>query len=392
MAIAGIKALVRTLMVALACAGPARAQDADLDSIITRAMLGMKVPGLAVAIVVPGEILWMRGYGFADVDRKRLVTPQTLFHVASASKPVTAAALVQLLMTRRIPLDAPIDPYLPFRVRNPDFPDVPITFRQLLLHTSSVSDNAKFYGPLWMPGAGDPAGELADYLREYLMIGGKNYDPQANFGRNPPGAEVRYCNTCYALIGYLAERITGERFQDYTRRALFAPLGMMSTGWFLASVDTTRLAMPQRFVNERYEALGHGGYPDWPAGQLRTSVEDFAHWLAAYANYGRWKGEPVLDSALVELMSPTNLGPALTWRPRAVPTADPLFPRVVYGHGGTDAGVRASISVRPGVGGLVLLMTGQPSGTDLTRLTNIIYQRTYDILERRARSARSPRD
>jgi CubicO group peptidase (beta-lactamase class C family) len=66
-----------TLVAALFCAGRARAQDAELDSVITRAMREMKVPGLAVAAVAPGEVLWTRAYGFADVGKTRPVTPRT---------------------------------------------------------------------------------------------------------------------------------------------------------------------------------------------------------------------------------------------------------------------------------------------------------------------------
>jgi CubicO group peptidase (beta-lactamase class C family) len=365
---------------ALLCyAAPTCAQE-NVDSVIVRAMNAGRIPGLAAAIVQGGKIAWMGTYGFANVEAKRPVTTSTQFHIASTSKPFTTVLLMQLHAAGRFRLHDDINRYLPFSVRNPAFPNEPITFEMLLQHRSSIRDNPRFYGPLWSGGKGDSPIALGDYLREYLSVNGKDFSKD-NFFERAPGSRYTYCNTCFALIGYIAERISGKPFAVYSNDALFAPLGLRHTHWFLAHTDTLTVAMPyQSDTIKGNRPIWHGGYPDWPAGQLRTSIEDFATFLAAYTNNGRWEGKQVIDSASIELTtprSPIGLG-GLTWTVIAAPTGDPMRPQLLYQHGGGDVGVRTLVAFNPLTrDGFIVLANSDSPGPYLNRIMAALLMRAY---------------
>jgi CubicO group peptidase (beta-lactamase class C family) len=335
-------------LVLLSSSRPASAQE-SIDTVITRAMTAAKIPGLAAAIVQGGKIAWIGTYGFANVEAKRPVTSRTEFHIASTTKPFTTVLLMQLHAAGKFRLHDDINRYLPFSVRNPAFPDEPITFEMLLQHRSSIRDNLRFYEPLWSGGKGDSPIALGDYLRDYLSAEGKDFSKD-NFLVRPPGSGFEYCNTCFALIGYLAERISGKPFAAYSKEALFAPLGLRHTHWFLVQTDTLNVAMPYQTDSIKgYRPVWHGGYPDWPAGQLRTSIEDFATFLAAYTNKGRWNGKQVIDTTSIELATPRSpIGlSGLTWTVIAAPTPDAARPQLLYHHTGGDVGVGTMVAFNP---------------------------------------------
>lgn len=358
---------------------PAFAQE-RIDTVITRAMAAYKIPGIAAAIVQDGKIAWIGTYGFANVEAKRPVTRRTQFHIASTSKPFTTAVLMQLHAAGKFDLNDDINRYLPFSVRNPAFPDQPITFEMLLQHRSSIRDNPTFYGPLWAGGKGDSPIALGDYLREYLSAKGKDLSKD-NFFERAPGSRYTYCNTCFALIGYLAERISGKPFATYSNEALFAPLGLRNTHWFLAQTDTLNVAMPYRPDSIKgSRPVWHGGYPDWPAGQMRTSIEDFATFLAAYTNKGRWDGKQVIDSNSIELTTPrSGIGlSGLTWTVTAAPTPDPLRPQMLYAHGGGDTGVRTRVAFNPVTrDGFIVLANADSPGPYIQQIMDALLMKAH---------------
>lgn len=363
----------------LVSALPAFAQE-SIDTVIARAMIAGKIPGFAAAIVQDGKIAWIGTYGFANLEAKRPVTSSTQFHIASTSKPFTTVLLMQLHAAGKFSLNDDINGYLPFSVRNPAFPDQPVTFEMLLQHRSSIRDNPGFYEPLWAGGKGDSPIALEDYLREYLSVEGKDFS-RDNFFERAPGSRYAYCNTCFALIGYLAERISGKPFAAYSDEALFAPLGLRHTHWFLAHTDTLNVATPYRTDSIKGRIpVWHGGYPDWPAGQLRTSIEDFATFLAAYTNNGRWDGKQVIDSISIELTTPrapVGLG-GLTWIVVAAPTPDAVRPQLLYQHGGGDVGVRTRVAFNPFTrDGFILLANSDVSGSYMKLIMDALLMKAY---------------
>jgi len=128
-------------------AGLAYAQTSKVDSLVLWKLKELHVPGLAAAKVENGQVSWTRYYGLQDIEPKIPVSGSTVFHIASISKTVTAAAVMQLEAKGYFKLDEDVNRFLPFRVANPSFPAAPITFRQLLRHRSSIADNMDYLLP-----------------------------------------------------------------------------------------------------------------------------------------------------------------------------------------------------------------------------------------------------
>ncbi len=369
-----LSSVLLLISVLLVSVEPGAAED-SLDNLITEHMDRNHIPGVAVAAVFSGEVIWTGVYGYADVEEQVPVTEDTLFHIASVSKPVTATVLLSSLEEYEW-LDHDINTYLPFEVRNPNYPDIPITIRQLLRHRSGIVDNIEYLGPFWSTADGDPAVSLHDYLENYFNPGGEHYSAEKNFLDEAPDTSKRYCNTCYALLGLIAESIRQQPFETVSEESLFTPLGMNDTAWFLRELRDKEIAMPYRYdETDGYVAYGHNGYPDWPAGQLRTSISDLSRFLAVYANGGTSSSGRVIDKELIDILSPTD--PDLgfhTWFQRGLP-----WGQVVYQHGGGDIGVRSYMAFNPSdFKGVVVLSNGEGS---VVEIAISVYEQIDSLLE-----------
>lgn len=319
-----------------------RVPAGDIDSLILEHMRVRHVPGIAACIVKQGRIAWEGYYGLADIPRNLPVTPANSFMLASISKTVTGTALMRLWEQGRFGLDDSVDGYLPFRVRNPRHPAVPITFRQLMCHVSSINDNWSMMP--YFPG--DTPLQLGWYLREYLTPGGSYYG-SSNYLSVAPGRQAVYCNVAVALCGYLVETISGMPFDRYCRDSLFVPLEMTNTAWFLRDLDTTLVARPYTWTGSGYTDQGLFGYTDWPAGALRTTARSFGRFLLSHMGWGTWNGVRVLDSSTVALIRTpqfpaVNPGWGLIWYSVSIGG------RIFWGHGGADYGVNTLMYIEEG--------------------------------------------
>lgn len=264
----------------------------NVDSAIIQDMQAAKVLGAAILVMRDGQIESAIGYGVADLQTGRMVTPETLFTIASVSKTVTATALMTLYEQGKFGLDDDINQYLPFKVRNPNYPDLPITFRMLLTHSSSIQDSpvyAEYYTLQKTPVLPDSQTPLGEYLKDYLSLDGKLFSSKDNFDKDAPGTKYIYSNTGFGLIGYLTELISGLSFEEYCKQAIFVPLEMTHTAWHFRNVDTELMAIPYGYNNilRQPKPYGFYGYPTYPDGALKTSVNEFARFLSIFLNAGK---------------------------------------------------------------------------------------------------------
>jgi CubicO group peptidase (beta-lactamase class C family) len=280
----------------------------ELDRFIADKVADKKLPGMAVALVKPGEVAWSAGYGYANVEAQTRVTPDTPFLLASITKIVTGTALMQAWERDVFDLDQDINELLPFKVDNPHLEREVISMRHLATHTSSIIDNDDLYESFYCPG--DSEIPLDVLMRNYLVEGGQWYDAQRNFSKRMPGTRYAYSNIAVSLAGYIMETTTGTPLNEHGQAHIFQPLGMRNTGWHLADFnDQSLIAVP-------YEKNGtpsakewfpdadqlHFGYPDWPDGQLRSSVNDMGRFLAAIMNGGELDGVRILREDTVAMM------------------------------------------------------------------------------------------
>ncbi len=272
----------------------------DLDAALKDGMGETGTPGMSVAIIRAGQPNFVRSYGYANVASNVAVTPDTAFHIASVSKVVTGTALLMLMEKGAYKLDDPVAPLLDFPLAHPKFADTPITFRHLFNHTSGISD-ALYNQTKAFALTGDPAMSLHDFLRGYLAPGGHWYASEAAFTGARPGREREYSNVAIALLGYLAGRVGKDTLDTFTRQKLFQPLDMRNTAWKLAELDAAKVALPYGRVDGKLQALAPTGYPDWPAGLLRTSARDFAPLMQVFCNRGSLDGRRYLEVETLKL-------------------------------------------------------------------------------------------
>ena len=355
----GLGAVAATLV--LAHPERARALDTspgDLDAYIREQMLAGHIPGLSVAVVKPDGTTWSRGYGWANLAHERRATPQTPFMLASISKTVVSVAVMQAVEDGLLDLEADVGDVLAFPVRNPEFPDDPITLRMLLTHTSTISDNWDVLTRVYVEGD-SPVG-LGDFLSGYFTPRARWYDAERNFFSSHPGERYRYCNVAVSLAAYLVEAASATPFDVWCEERIFAPLGMEGTSWHLAGLRISDVAMPYHYVvaDDRYRALGQYGYPDYPDGQLRTNASSLARFLLAFIRGGELDGVRILEEATVREMRRSQVpdeiaGQGLIWY--VLHRRGERY----WGHNGGDSGVATQMFFRPSDGtGVITLANG----------------------------------
>ena len=284
-----------------AAARAGAAEESALDAFLTAQMRAASIPALAIGIARGGDIRFVKAYGLADRAARRRVTTDSVFPIASVTKTVTATGIMMLVEEGRIALDAPVNHYLDFAVANPAAPDVPITVRHLLTHMSSISDETYYDVDFRTRGRDTPLA-LGDFLRSYLVPGGAHYAAGKSFAKRAPGFAYDYSNVGYGLLGYLGGRVAAMDFRTYLDTRLFARLGMKGLSWSVAGVPTGLRVTPYDAGDKGLEPTAPVGFPDWPAGMLRTSIAGFMPFLAAAANGGVAGNRRMLSEASIAQM------------------------------------------------------------------------------------------
>ncbi len=266
---------------------------------------------IGACIVRDGKVAWSNGFGLADIETKRPATADTLFPVGSVSKTVTLATFMRLLEQGKCSLDDDVSRYLPYTLRNPRFPDRPIILRHLLSFTSGIFDVDLQAGRnrlSFLEEERDPQVPAAMALKEFLVPGGRHYEPE-NFLEFPPGERYAYSNSSYSLIGAVVERLSGRPFWEFCRDELFAPLGMKASTWRLGDLDQKRYAFGyNREAGKLVKSLPTT-WPGYMDGGLRTSPRDFGRFLAMMAGSGEFAGKRVLREKTVGLMLAPQAAP-----------------------------------------------------------------------------------
>jgi len=266
------------------------------DQAIIDCMNNGHMPSMALAIIKNNSMVWSKGYGYADIKNKKEATNETVYMLASISKTFAATAIMQLWEKGLLDLDDDINKYVPFSVRNPNYPDVPITFRMILTHRSSIASRTinlfTLFSILRVP---------YDKMGEYLNPGGKLYSPK-NWENYPPGEKKSYSCTAYELLGYLVERITNQSLPEYCIKNIFQPLNMKNTSYHPSYYKKEQLAVQYIYLFGRYIDLPEFEDRNYASGGLRSNLEDLSHYLIAYMNGGEYNGAKILKNDTVKLM------------------------------------------------------------------------------------------
>jgi CubicO group peptidase (beta-lactamase class C family) len=272
----------------------------ELDAYILDEMDYENLPGMSTLIVKGGEIVWVESYGMADIENNVPVTDNTAFLMASVSKLFMATAFMQLEEDGLIDLDEDINTYLPFDVFNPNYPNISITSKMLMTHTSSIADDWSSMDTHYT--IGDPTITLEDYMEMYFSTSGVDYDAQNNFNNNLPGTDFDYSNMAADLAGYLVEVVSEELFNEYSNTHVFDELCMDNTSWYLSDFDTLNVARPYDWQGGQFNPYAHYGFPGYTSGLLRSNVLDLANFMIAYLQNGLFNNNQLLSEASIDEM------------------------------------------------------------------------------------------
>lgn len=206
-----------------------------------------------------------RVQGLADKAAGRAVTADDPVRIASISKLVTTLGVMRLVEARKLDLDADVSELLGWRLRNPAFPDAPITLRLMLSHRSSLTDGAGY----WQVPLGGKLREVAD-------------DPRAWDAAHAPGTYFRYANINFPLVAQILEQATGERFDRLMERLVLDPLGIEACfNWDSCNAATAARAVVLYDVDGKpVRDDNHGRKPDCPVVTGSDGNCDLSRWRA----------------------------------------------------------------------------------------------------------------
>ena len=361
----------------------------DLDMFIDQLRGQSGAPGIQAVVVKDGKIVWSGSYGDAVLEvpgPRRPMRDDTFMPTGSTAKILVAIAVMQQVEKGKLSLDDDINPHLPFRVRNPHWPDTPITWRMLLTHTSSIDEiDSAIYDSVYVYGKDDPE-TFEDYVKNRFEVGGRYYSPNL-YRMGKPGTERIYSNDGIDLAALALENILHESFADYVKREIFSPLKMRDTSYFLAPLPVDRLSVGyvvEREPNGKFSYLlqrtflehkppygsvsdNQISFPEYPAGRIYTTARDYARLLMMLMNWGTLDGVRILSPSSVDLMITPSGFRNLDGLTQGLGVFGPkdLRGRQVWGHLGEDHSCSAAFFFNPEthVGAIVFSNSNYPDFT-----------------------------
>ena len=272
----------------------------SLEQDINDVMEQFNTVGLSVAVVKDNEIVYTQAFGYKDIEKKIPLASDDLFRIASISKSFSSTALMQLLEQGKVSLDDDVSDLVGFKVRNPRFPNIPITLRMLLSHTSSINDSQRYFS--------------LDIINP-----SKSENWAKSYSNVKPGLEYNYCNLNYNMAGAIIERLTGVRFDRYVKNNILNPLNLYG-GYFIDELDKARFAKLYKVNAETNKvSLSTGAYTtnpkiknDYiigydapvfsPTGGMKISAPDLAKYMMMHMNKGSYKGIRIISPESAEIM------------------------------------------------------------------------------------------
>lgn len=367
-----LKRWMSLLLALLLAFGAAYAEEdaaAEMDAAVDRVFRNAKTVGGAFLVAKGGEIVYERYYGVQQKTTHVPVTEKTYFRGASVTKLVTGMGIMKMMDEGLLAPDEDIGAYLGYRVRNPRFPDTPVTLRHLMSHTAGLNEGASY-------------NRQSSRLRDMLENKAK-----ANFKDVRPGSRYAYSNFGAGVAGAVIEAVTGKDASSAMRETLFDPLGIdaaytihqLEEPEYVAATykkDGSLYAAPSYMLRQPYEAAAT---PDThyrlTVGSLLIRPRDLTRLGIALAGDGTVDGVRVLSEGALAMMREEN-SPETNGITADSPYSffcirqDTLLDgRRVYGHQGTDEGIVCNLYVEPESELVICVMT---NGCQSTREDGIM--------------------
>jgi CubicO group peptidase (beta-lactamase class C family) len=251
----------------------------DFPRFVDKLMVEWHVPAAAVGVVKDGKIIYIRGFGYRDVENKLKADEKTLFCIGSCTKAFTSLSAALLVDEGKLDWDTPIIEYVPdFRLYDP-YAASHATIRDLLCHRSGVASHDE----LW---------KKSPFSREELFRRLRYLQPKGEF-RNT----YEYSNLMSMAAGHIVGRINGSTWEQFVEERILSPLGMKRTKFSIGKAESDEnFAHPYYFNGTKFERCWYHVMDEIaPAGGITTCVEDMCKWLLLHLNQGKY-GEKILVS------------------------------------------------------------------------------------------------
>ena len=352
---------------------PQSSAKQGLEEIVRSFAAQHRLPGLAAGVWRRGEVILRLGVGNQDGPGSPAINGETVFHLASVTKPFVATVVMQLVADGKMCLDCPLQRYLPyFSMQGPGADR--ITIRQVLTHTAGMGDTSDFG---WTRPEYDD-GAVERYVRSLASL-------RLDF---VPGSDWRYSNRGFDVLADAIAKADGQPFETVLQRRIFTPLGMRRSTLLMTDVDSARLALGHRRDGT---AVGYYPYNRRHAGSstLHSTLDDLLRWAAANLGRGTLDQLRILPAAAYdELWRPhkdiratiaeqtrragyvfpyDSLSIGLSW---FLPVQDDR--QLVY-HSGSDPGFASNVLLSPSeqIGVVVLI---NASGADPRALSRSLLE------------------
>ena len=263
---------------------------AALEAKIRSMMDENMTAGMSVVVVKGDKVVYQQAFGYRDKDTREPLDVNDIFRIASISKSFSGMSVMQLVEAGKMSLDDDVNGILGMDIRNPRYPDIPVTIKMLLSHTSGMSDGGGYHDLSYV----DKTKTDINLIREKAWL------------TYPPGKGYRYCNRALNIIGLVIEKVSGERFDEYVLNHILKPIGADNSGFNLDKLDKSTITKLYQYSAKRNQLVPGGGYKRvnekkvadgtyeigkdgffWsPTGGMKMSAPNLAKWMMTLKNGG----------------------------------------------------------------------------------------------------------
>ncbi|MDR1347482.1 MAG: beta-lactamase family protein [Prevotellaceae bacterium] len=363
----------------VACNSKVEKLNKQADMAINQVLDNYNYVGLAVAVVNENKIAYSNEFGLKNIETQEKISKDDLFRIASISKTFTSAAIMQLCEQGKFNLDDDISDALGYSVRNPNFPNVKITYGMLLSHTSSLSDAEGYF--------------------DYDILKPETNPNYANaYWDYAPGEKYNYCNLGFNLLGALVEIHSRLRFDVYIRQNLLIPLGITDAGFNIDSLENSKFvkiytrqdsvwtesadAYKSRAAEMENYTPGKNTVLFSPTGGMKISAINLAKWMLCRMNYGSLNNVKIITEETSKLMftpvEPTN--GTSSYGLGIMVSKDLIESDTLTGHTGSAYGLTSAMFFNPDKKfGVVMITNGSSPKNGQDKIISDVINAMYKV-------------
>jgi CubicO group peptidase (beta-lactamase class C family) len=375
------KKLILTIIVLVAALGAtARAQDVTeklqgFDAFMEKTLKDWNGPGIGVGIIVNDKLVFAKGYGYRDYEKKLPITANTLFPIASNTKLFTSVAAGFLVEEGKLTWDRPVRESIPSIEFYDSYLNNTVTLRDMLAHRTGITR----HDTIWYK---------SNYTTKELFERLKYLEP-----KEPPRQLFLYNNMMYAGAGYVIQLQSGKTWAEFVRERILTPLEMKSTVYSISDMlKAPDYGVPFTEKRDSLELYKIPYYEDTEglaaAGAIISNIDDMSHWLIALMNKGQYQGKQVLPPKVLQatlepaIALPNTTGETRGWweilnRAYGMGRQTASYRgKLITLHGGDLPGFHSQISFMPNERiGVIVFVIGDHTAPLYNAISYNVYER-----------------